>query len=140
MKGYSKRSLTEKLGIKPNSRVCFIHAPGYLASLIAPLPSNVTVLKVPTRPLDFIHFFTHSRAELEDWLPKLKADLAYDGMLWISWPKVKLKLPADLNENTIRTLGLEIGLVDVKVVAIDDIWSGLKFVYRLKDRKSTTTG
>jgi|SRR5688572_20823146 hypothetical protein len=127
--GYSKRSLADKLGIKPGMRLAVINAPeGY------PLPAGVKRLDPPVKPLDFIHLFTISRAELERRLPDLKVMLVPNGMLWVSWYKKAAKLPTDLDENIIREIALEHGLVDVKVAAVDDIWSALKLVYRLKDR------
>lgn len=82
----------------------------------------------------FIHYFAHSRELLQHDFPTLKKALVKDGMLWISWPKKTSKIASDLDENIIREIGLNNGLVDVKVCAVDDDWSGLKFVYRLKDR------
>jgi hypothetical protein len=86
-------------------------------------------------PLDFIHFFTTSRTELEKHLPALKQELDYGGCVWISWPKKSSGVTNDLTENVIREAALVLGLVDVKVCAVDETWSGLKLVYRLKDRK-----
>lgn len=83
---------------------------------------------------DFIHFFIKDKTELEKLFPKLKKYLKSDGMIWVSWPKKSSHVESDLNENIVRKIGLEVGLVDVKVVSIDEIWSGLKFVYRVKDR------
>ncbi len=127
--GYSKRPLADKLGLKAGMRVAVINAPeGY------PALDAVEVVDLPAEKLDFIHFFTKSRAELDAQFPKLKAALAVAGTLWISWPKKAAKIETDLDENIIRETGLAMGLVDVKVAAIDAVWSGLKFVYRLKDR------
>ncbi|HEX7962023.1 MAG TPA: DUF3052 domain-containing protein, partial [Terriglobales bacterium] len=86
-------------------------------------------------PLDFIHYFTVSKTELQQRLPKFKQQLDYAGCVWISWPKKSSGVPTDLTENVVRDLALACGLVDVKVCAVDEIWSGLKLVYRLKDRK-----
>lgn len=132
--GYSKRSLVEKLGIKSGQRVAILHAPSDYVALLAPLPNQVVWLEELGEELDFIQFFTTSCQELAVRFPQLKASLAYKGMLWISWPKRTAKMPTDLDENIIRELGLMHELVDVKVAAIDQTWSGLKFVYRLKDR------
>lgn len=87
--------------------------------------------------LDFIHFFTTSRAEFESKFVSLKSHLAKDGMLWVSWPKggAKAAIPTDMNENIVREVALANGLVDVKVAAIDETWSGLKLMYRRKDRR-----
>jgi hypothetical protein len=132
--GYSGTPLLKKLGIKPGARVLLINAPaGYLAQL-GPLPAGVTMLVAPEDGLDFVQLFSRESAEVAAWLPRLKAALATAGALWISWPKRAAHIPTDLSENLIRDMGLREGLVDVKVCAVDDTWSGLKFVYRLKDR------
>jgi hypothetical protein len=132
--GYSKRSLAEKLGLKAGLRICLLNPPpGYLEKL-GPLPSNLEISPELIPPLDFIQFFTTSSIELADNFPALKTGLSRQGQLWISWPKGAAKIARDLNENQVREIGLANGLVDVKVVAVDETWSGLKFVYRLKDR------
>jgi hypothetical protein len=127
--GYSGRSLTEKLGIRAGMRVALVKPPeGYL------LRDGVELGDLPAELLDFIHAFVTSHAELEAFFAVLKASLAPDGMLWVSWYKKSSRIPTDLDENIIRDMGLAQGLVDVKVAAVDERWSGLKFVYRLKDR------
>jgi hypothetical protein len=132
--GYSKTPLLKQLGIKAGTRVLLLNAPaGYLA-LLGPLPAGVTLLAAPESALDFIQLFSRESAELADWFPRLKAALASAGVLWISWPKRAARIPTDLSENLIRDMGLRQGLVDVKVCAVDESWSGLKFVYRLQDR------
>lgn len=134
MAGYSKRSLVEKLGIKPGANIMILNAPeGYDATL-GELPAHVFVASSLGSTLDFIQFFTRKREELEKMFPTLKQALAQDGQLWISWPKKSAKVSTDLDENMIRAIGLQNGLVDVKVIAVDEVWSGLKFVYRVKDR------
>jgi hypothetical protein len=95
----------------------------------------VTVTGTLAGPLDFIQFFTTARVDLEAQFTILKQSLTPTGMLWVSWPKKASKLKTDLDENIIREIGLAHGLVDVKVCAVDEQWSGLKFIYRLKDRK-----
>ena len=142
--GYSKKSLTEKLGLNANQRIAILQAPPYyLRGLKPPVPGKSIFHRLVPR-LDFIQFFTTSRQELETTFPALKESLLDTGALWISWPKKAArssearqkaaKVVSDLDENIIRDLGLAAGLVDVKVVAIDEVWSGLKFVVRLKDR------
>ena len=132
MAGYSKRPLVEKLGIRPGARVAIAGAPDGYEAALGPLPEGVERSLDP--PLDFIHVFAFDRAALERAFREMKPKLAHDGMLWASWPKKAAKLPTDLDENVVRRIGLDQGLVDVKVAAVDDVWSGLKFVYRLKDR------
>jgi hypothetical protein len=134
--GYSRRSLSQKLGIEPDMRVIALGAPPTYQALLAPLPAGA---KVQTRlPVssDFIHHFARRRADLAEKFPRLATALTDQGTLWISWPKRAAGVDTDLTENVVRELGLEQGLVDVKVCAVDDVWSGLKFVRRLVNRGS----
>ena len=135
MAGYSGTPLVKKLGIKPGHRVAFIAAPRNYVATLGKLPPEVSVSRAPNGTLDFIQLFVRNRSELESELPRAQGVLAQDGMLWISWPKQASGIRTDLNENTIREFALACGLVDVKVCAVDDTWSGLKLVYRLRDRK-----
>lgn len=132
--GYSKRALTEKLGIKDNSRIIFLNAPQGYARTLGALPRGVTLAEDLNGPLDFIQFFAREREELETCIRRLKQELSRDGLLWISWLKRASRMETDLSEATVREIGLRNGLVDVKVCAVDETWSGLKFVYRKKDR------
>jgi hypothetical protein len=141
--GYSQRALVEKLGIKPGQRVLILAGPDHYVRMLGQLPAGVTLLPsdfvsnfaAPSGDLvDFIQFFTASAAELAAAFPALKSVLAKDGLLWISWPKKSAKMATDVDENVVRAIGLDCGLVDVKVAAIDLTWSGLKFVYRKMDR------
>ena len=134
MAGYSKRSLVEKLGIKPSQKIYFGNPPENYNQTLGVLPKDAVLLKSLKGPCGFIQFFTKDKAELESAFPRLKKNLAPDGSLWISWPKGASKIKTDLNENIVRETGLHNGLVDIKVCAVDDVWSGLKFVFRLKDR------
>lgn len=129
------KPLVEKLGIKPAYKIAILNSTPKYREKLGPLPDNCTVSDRLHDGLDFIHFFTKSRAQLEDEFPRLKQSLSPDGMLWVSWPKGSAKVATDLNENTVREIGLKHGLVDVKVAAIDAVWSALKFVYRVRDRK-----
>lgn len=132
--GYSQRSLVEKLGIKPGMRIAILHSPpGYRATL-GKLPPGVTVTSVARGVLPLIHFFTADRALLERQLPALLRALARDGALWVSWPKKASGVPTDMTEDVVRAVALPTGLVDVKVAAVDDVWSGLKLVRRLHNR------
>jgi hypothetical protein len=133
--GYSKRPLIDKLGIKAGTRVAILGAPPDYATALGELPPQVKLSKNLRGENDFLHFFTKSRRELEQKFPMLKASLAQTGMLWISWPKGSSGVATDLNDNVVREIGLHNGLVDVKVCAVDETWSGLKFVHRVKDRK-----
>jgi len=134
MIGYSKRSLTEKLGIKEGFRIAILNPPeNYTPMLGAPL-AGVTVHERHRTGLDLIHCFVTSRREAASAISTLKDNISSHGALWVSWPKASSGVKTDLNENVIREIGLKSGLVDVKVCAVDETWSGLKFVYRLKDR------
>lgn len=131
--GYSGTPLHKKLGIKPGDRAWFSGAPsGYEDALQK--AGEFEVAKNLGKDFDFLHFFTASRARLTREAPKLRDSLKSKGMLWISWPKKSSGVATDLDENIVRDIGLKAGLVDVKVCAVDETWSGLKFVYRLKDR------
>lgn len=132
--GYSGTPLIKKLGIKLGMRLAILNPPADYAATLGPLPSGIERLNKPGKGMDFIHFFTKSRAELQRRFPEMKNALAYDGLLWISWPKKASKVETDVDENLVRHVGLDAGLVDVKIAAVDEVWSGLKFVYRLEDR------
>ena len=134
MAGYSKRSLVDKLGIKPSYRVYIGNAPAGYDKTLGELPLKATATKSLKGPCDFIQFFTTEKSVLDTTFPKLKKNLDVAGTLWFSWPKGASKVKTDLNENVVREIGLRNGLVDVKVCAVDEVWSGLKFMYRLKDR------
>ena len=139
--GYSKRSLPEKLGFKAGMAVAFIGLPPELESLAA-AADFAAVTRLPdwsTPPgaalsLDAIHAFTRDRAEIETHLPALQDALRRDGMIWVSWPKRASKVATDVTEDVVRDTALRLDLVDVKVAAIDAIWSGLKLMIR-KDRR-----
>ena len=128
---YSNKSLLEKLGIKNNYDIAIINEPKNYFKLLGNLAQTVLTRNLSGKKLDLIHFFPKNRLDLEAEFPKLKKNLKLDGILWISWRKGGKN---DLNENKIMRIGLANGLVDVKVITIDKVWSALKFVYRLKDR------
>ncbi|MBX3064474.1 MAG: DUF3052 domain-containing protein [Anaerolineae bacterium] len=133
--GYSGKPLAVKLGIKSGYRVAVINAPeNYLSITLGTLPDDVAIMQSLDVDLDLIQFFTSESADLRAQISHLKAQIKQTGGIWISWPKKSSKVLTDLDENIIREIGLDSGLVDVKVAAVDDIWSGLKFVIRLKDR------
>ena len=134
MAGYSGTPLIKKLGLRTGMRVHFLDMPKTVQSEMAPILPEVQVSHHISPQLDYIHAFFRSAADMEQALPRLKEHLARGGMLWLSWPKKASKLPSDLSDEVVRRLGLGTGLVDVKVCAVDDQWSGLKFVYRKRDR------
>jgi hypothetical protein len=131
--GYSGTPLAKKLGIREGSRVAVLSPPeGFTASL--DLPSGVQLKDAARGRLDVVLFFVTRRAELTRRFASLARALEPDGGLWIAWPKRTSGVATDLSENPIRDIGLDNGLVDNKVAAIDEIWSGLRFVYRIADR------
>jgi len=136
MAGYSGTPLPKKLGIKEGSRIALVNAPKDFESTLGELPNTVEFIKRPTKSLDIILFFVLNERALTRDFAKLAAKLTANGMIWIAWPKKSSGVVTDLAEQRVREIGLNGGLVDVKVCAIDETWSGLKFVYRLKDRSS----
>ena len=132
--GYSGTPLPKKLGIKQGHTVAFIGAPADFESTLGELPADVTVKKQLRGPLDVIVYFSDRKSEYVARLPKLKAALRINGGLWIAWPKKASGMATDLSESRVQAVGLAIGLVDNKGCAIDETWSGLRFVYRLRDR------
>lgn len=133
--GYSGTPLVKKLGIKPGARILLVQPPrDYLARLVGPLPEGARVLRAGTRDIDFAQLFVTRASDLDARFPKLRDALTQAGMLWVSWPKRSSGVETDVDENVVRATGLRHGLVDVKVCAVDETWSGLKFVRRLKDR------
>ena len=133
--GYSKTPLAKKLGIKEGFTVHFVNQPKHYFKLFEIFP-EVMLLEAPKKEsADFIHLFCTTKAEFEERSLALKPLLKKTGMLWISWPKGSSKIETELSRDPIRNFLLANGLVDVKVCAVDEDWSGLKFMYRIKDRK-----
>ena len=134
MAGYSGTPLVQKIGIKPGHRLILRNHPSNFLRDLGKLPDDVVAGERLSGAADVVVFFTDRRAALEKDFPVLAGKLRPDGMLWIAWPKRASGKATDLDENLVRDTGLGFGLVDVKVCAIDETWSGLKFVIRLKDR------
>jgi hypothetical protein len=134
MAGYSTTPLAQKLGIKPGARLALENAPASLPGELGPLADGVEIVTDRDASADLIVFFVKSQKELQDRFAAQAARIYPAGILWISWPKKSSGVATDLDENWIREIGLGAGLVDVKVCAVDEVWSGLKFVVRLKDR------
>jgi hypothetical protein len=132
--GYSGTPLPRKLGIKPGARLAVVGAPDGFKATLGELPPDVRVGTRARGPLDVVVAFFVERAAFQRRLPGLKAALDSAGGLWIAWPKRASGVATDLSEGVVRELGLAAGLVDNKVCAIDGVWSGLRFVYRLRDR------
>lgn len=132
--GYSGTPLAKKLGIKENSKIRLVNAPEYYFSLFTDFPSTTTIVKDKKVKKDLIHFFTKQEAELRKEILNLKNEIVPNGIIWISWPKKASGVTTDMNENIVRELALKNGLVDIKVCAVDEVWSGLKLVIPIKDR------
>jgi hypothetical protein len=136
MAGYSATPLAKKLGIKPGYKILLINPPSEYLNWISPLPENIKILKKPGKDLiDFIHLFAVDKKSFERHFIESKIKIQKAGMIWVSWLKKSSGVATDLDENMIRDFGLKNGLVDVKVCAVSEQWSGLKFVFRLKDRE-----
>ncbi len=135
--GYSNKSLSEKLGLKEGMSAYFHNCPFTIKAILSYPQPKFSEVKVLGNSTNFILCFVTRAAELKQLLLSLLPHLDMAGMLWVAWPKQESKMPTDLNENIIREIVLEKGVVDVKVTAIDETWSGLKFVYRLADRKKS---
>jgi len=133
--GYSGTPLAKKLGIKPGATVFVSNTPTNYAKLVAPLPEGVSLARRVTATTDVIHLFYMSRQDLERGLKSTRKAMRPDAAVWVSWPKKSSGVATDINEDTIRDVALPIGLVDIKVCAVDDVWSGLKLVVRKERRE-----
>ena len=131
--GYSGTPLPRKLGLKPGLRVCLLDVPGDVKAELRQALADCRTVK--SGPLDYAHLFVKKQSDLKSKFSCLAQELAPAGMLWVSWPKKSSGVSSDLDENIVRKIGLDAGLVDVKVCAVSETWSGLKFVIRLKDRE-----
>ncbi|MDZ7691645.1 MAG: hypothetical protein U5K69_11060 [Balneolaceae bacterium] len=132
--GYSNKPLIKKLGIKSGMSVMPVNEPEHYFELLGELPGKVKLVrKSNPDPVDFIHLFAPDERTLHNQLPPLKLILKKKGMLWVSWIKKSSRRETDISESDVRNLGLELGLVDVKICAVDEDWSALKFMQRKKD-------
>ena len=131
--GYSGTPLVKKLGIKSGFSIVFMNAPAGFASTLD-LPADVLVNKTPRLHMDFVLLFVKSEKQLTQKFSHVAAKLKPNGMLWVAWPKTSSGVATDLTFTNVQAIGLATGLVDVKICAVDDTWSGLKFVFRVKDR------
>jgi hypothetical protein len=142
--GYSGTPLAKKLGIKEGFVVAAVNAPENYEELLSPLPAGVEITRldpgtlpdgrVSARNIDVIHFFTNSRDELARGLAKYMKLIKQDGVIWVSWYKKAARLPTEITEDVVRDVCLPLGLVDIKVCAVDEKWSGLKLVIRHENR------
>jgi hypothetical protein len=133
--GYSGTPLAKKLGIKDLFKIKLVNAPEYYFELFSDMPTGIKNIKDTKTKKDFIHYFATKAEALDRDIKSLKNELEQNGMMWISWHKKSAKIPTDITENIIRDIALENGLVDIKVCAVDEIWSGLKLVIPVKDRR-----
>ncbi|MEO8586569.1 MAG: DUF3052 domain-containing protein [Acidobacteriota bacterium] len=138
MAGYSSTPLPKKLGIKGGHRVALVSAPKGFAVVLGVLPAGARIVKSPAGGADVVLVFAGSRAALAEGFPRGAGAIPADGAVWACWPKKSSGVATDLVENDVRAFGLGLGLVDVKVCAVDETWSGLKFVVRLSDRPRWT--
>lgn len=137
MVGYSGTPLPKKLGLKPKFRIAFFQLPAEVKTALQETLSQCLLLKAgknSSDQLDFAMIFVRSQADMNEQFPRFARRLAPAGMLWVSWPKKTSGVVTDLNENDVMRIGLAAGLVDVKVCAVTEVWSGLKFMIRVKDR------
>ena len=132
--GYSGTPLAKKLGIKEGFSVLTINAPDNFEELLQPLPIGVSISISPKPETDVVHFFTNSRDELFRGLAELRHMIKQNGSIWVSWYKKAAKLPTEITEDTVREAAFPLGLVDIKVCAVDEKWSGLKLVIRKENR------
>lgn len=132
--GYSGTPLVKKLGFKPRFKVKLVNEPDYYNELLDGLPEDVEFLTNAKSPKDLIHLFVHKKADIIKLLYSLKKELKQNGMIWVSWPKKSSGINTDVTEDDIRNIAIQNDLVDIKVCAIDETWSGLKLVIPLKSR------
>jgi hypothetical protein len=130
MSGYSGTPLAKKLGIKASSQLLLIDAPDDYIALLEPLPEGVQFNTQLSASTDIVQIFTIHRDELQQLLANYRTKLKSTGLIWVSWPKKSAKVPTDITEDIIRDVALPLGFVDIKVCAIDQVWSGLKLVIR----------
>src|SRR6266851_5827291 len=135
MAGYSETPLVKKLGIRAGLNIAFVNVPSEFFNELT-LPQNVKVNSRSTKPLDFVLLFVKSEKDLQKKFAEYAERLLPAGMIWVAWPKKSSGVTTDLSFNNVQTIGLAAGLVDVKICAVSDVWSGLKFVFRLKDREA----
>jgi hypothetical protein len=135
MPGYSGTPLTKKLGIEPKQRITFVGLPADVRAELRETLAECELARDGRVPIDFAMVFVKEQSVLMAEFARLAELLGPAGMLWVAWPKKASGVATDLNENDVRRIGLAAGLVDVKVCAVSEVWSGLKFVRRVKDRK-----
>ena len=139
MVAYSGTPLVRKLGLKPDTKLVVVgEVPAEYRSWLGPLPPGTTIAGNGKPPLDAVHVFVTKRGELVKHLAHLRKALTLDGYVWISWPKRASKLSTNVTEDVIREVALPLGFVDIKVCAVSSVWSGLKLVIRVAERRKDT--
>ena len=138
MIGYSGTPLVKKLGIKPGTKLVVVGAvPDEYKTWLGPLPERATINGKGKAPFEAVHVFTTKRADLAKHLAHLRRTLEPDGYVWVSWPKKASRVPTNITEDVIREVALPLGFVDIKVCAVSEVWSGLKLVIRVTERRSS---
>lgn len=130
MTGYSNTPLYKKLGIKAGDKIYTLNAPSNYEALISPMPAGAKVLRRLSKEIDLVHIFVQQRHALTAALSKCLPRIKQHGAIWVSWPKKSAGVQSDVTEDTVRSVALPLGLVDIKVCAVDEVWSGLKLVIR----------
>lgn len=137
MPGYSGTPLAQKLGIKPGSTIVLLNAPANYRKLLGGAADSLTFAGRASAGMSFVHLFSQKRSELETKLVQLRRNLAEAGVIWVSWPKKTARVETDVTEDVVRAVALPLGLVDIKVCAVDEIWSALKLMIRREHRKGS---
>jgi hypothetical protein len=135
MAGYSGTPLAKKLGIREGATICAVDAPANYRELLAPLPAKVAFAPRVDAKTDVVHVFSTTRSHLAGTLRSSLPRMRQDAAIWVSWPKKAAKVPTDITEDIVRRVALPLGLVDIKVCAVDATWSGLKLVIRKENRR-----
>jgi hypothetical protein len=135
MAGYSGTTLPKKLGLRENQRIALVNAPAGFEKTLGVLPQNAHIVKRLSNPLDLVMLFVDQEKQLTKQFSSIVSKLTPNGMIWVAWPKKSSGVPTDLTFDRVQRIGFDSGLVDVKICAVDEVWSGLKFVIRVKDRK-----
>jgi Protein of unknown function (DUF3052) len=127
--------MAKKLGIKASTIFYAVNAPADYVGLLGPLPDNAILARTDSEELDLVHLFTKTRSELIRLIDHYQSKIKQNGAIWVSWPKKASGIPSEITEDTVRDVALPLGLVDIKVCAVDDTWSGLKLVIRRENRR-----
>ena len=135
MAGYSGKPLPQKLGVNPGAVISVINAPSHYRKLLGPISKSLILNDAVAPNAPFVHLFVLTRGDLQRNLRKIRSKVADDGLVWVSWPKKTSGVTTDVTEDVVRAVALPLNFVDVKVCAVDDIWSGLKLVIRREHRK-----